>query len=78
MVALISMGGSAMPQTPAEIFLALLTMSMGMLVFASLISNINNVINDNSLIKHEEKMQALDDFFKHKSLPYSLVCKVRQ
>ncbi len=78
MVALVSMGGSAMPQRPSEIVLALCTMTAGMLVFASLITNINNVINDGSLLKFEEKMEALDEFWKHRSLPRSLLERVRQ
>jgi dsDNA-specific endonuclease/ATPase MutS2 len=53
-------------------------MTAGMLVFASLISNINNVINDGSLIKFEEKMEALDEFFKHRRLPADLLERVRQ
>lgn len=57
---------------------ALTTMTVGMLVFASLISNINTVINDGSLIKFEEKMEALDEFFKHRNLPVSLLERVRQ
>lgn len=57
---------------------ALCTMTAGMLVFASLISNINNVINDGSLIKFEEKMQALDEFFKHRQLPIALLDRVRE
>ena len=57
---------------------ALITMTVGMLVFASLISNINTVINDGSLIKFEEKMEALDEFFKHRNLPTSLLERVRQ
>jgi hypothetical protein len=73
MVALVSMGGSAMPQRPSEIALALCTMTAGMLVFASLITNINNVINDGSLIKFEEKMEALDDFWRHRNLPKTLL-----
>ena len=53
-------------------------MTVGMLVFASLISNINTVINDGSLIKFEEKMEALDEFFKHRNLPTTLLERVRQ
>lgn len=52
-------------------------MTSGMLVFASLISNINNVLNDGSLLKFEEKMEALDEFFKYRGLPEPLLERVR-
>lgn len=51
-------------------------MVIGMFVFASLISNITNVINDSALNKFEEKMEALDRFFTHRRLPAGLLKRV--
>jgi hypothetical protein len=51
MTALISMGGSSSPESRAETSIALITMALGIVVFATLISQINNVISDGPLMQ---------------------------